>query len=242
MLRVLLISLLIALCPLSAAYAHPHVYIDVTLEVTVDGTGISSIRQNWLFVGDYGKQLARDGDTNGDGEFDTRETDTLVRSYLLPLSSSRYCTVINVDGHDYFAQSVGQPEASVVNGRLSLSFTMPVTIPAAGNTRVAVRVYDETRYIDFAMRDYAILKAGGGVEVQAEDAFDFERYSVATRSPALYLSIRMTRHHDSVQGDAAAGAPAELGGLEPAGFVGGLAGDNPFASAGSSENPFYGSQ
>lgn len=64
-----------ALLPWTAptAWSHPHVFIEVRIEVELDARGIEGIWQHWTFDEYFSAWIIEEFDTDGDGKFSDEE-------------------------------------------------------------------------------------------------------------------------------------------------------------------------
>ncbi|MFW5786155.1 MAG: DUF1007 family protein [bacterium] len=53
--------------------AHPHIWIDSTVDFEFDRSGISTVRVTWLFDEFYSADMILSFDANGDGELSAAE-------------------------------------------------------------------------------------------------------------------------------------------------------------------------
>jgi ABC-type uncharacterized transport system substrate-binding protein len=149
-----LVPACIALAWLSApaAWAHPHVWIDMRSSVNFNDKGaIDAIGVAWTFDEFY-SQFATDGlDKNKNGKLDAGELQELATTYAKNLKEYQYFTFVQTDGK---AAETGQPtnaKAVFNNGQLTFAFRLPLKAavdPAA--QKLTFSSFDPTYYIDIA--------------------------------------------------------------------------------------------
>lgn len=136
----------------AAAFAHPHVWIDMRSSVnftpqgTVDAIGVS-----WTFDEFY-SQFATDGiDRNKNGKFDPAELQDLANAYAKNLKDYRYFMFVQTDGKLSETGAPTNAKAVFDRGQLTFAFRLPLTAavdPAA--IKLSYSSFDPTYYIDIA--------------------------------------------------------------------------------------------
>ena len=161
--RCLAVALAALLAP-TAASAHPHVFIDIRVEVRFDDAGnIEAFEQTWLFDEMFSVFIADDMDGDGDGLPDEGELDRYMVDIMRELRDYDYYTEVEKDGADTALELTGEMTAKYDGANLEISFEVsPATPLAATGGVVRYRVYDPTYYIDIlhAEADDAIVLAG----------------------------------------------------------------------------------
>lgn len=140
----LLAAVVVGLSVTGPASAHPHAWIDVTVDVLFDPAGkVAALRQTWLFDEFY------TADTVQKGQRD--RMDRLVTRILGNLREYDYFTVVTAaDG----AVALGTPtehSARMRGPRLSMTFTTPLVRPVA--PPLTYSVFDPFYYIEMLHAD-----------------------------------------------------------------------------------------
>jgi ABC-type uncharacterized transport system substrate-binding protein len=156
------------------AGAHPHVWIDLRVEVVFDGAGaVEAIRQAWLFDPYYTVFATEGLDGDGDGRPDPEKLAELLRENLSNLAEYRYFTEASADGA---ALAFEPPEGAVSamrGDRLEMSFLLPLAEPAEADG-FAYRIYDPTYYIEMLHAEQPpavrLLEAPAGCDYRIEPA------------------------------------------------------------------------
>lgn len=121
------------------AAAHPHAWIDVTLEVLFDPAGrVTALRQTWLFDEFY------TADTVQKGERD--RMDRLVTRILGNLREYGYFTVVKAGGRAVPLNAPVAHSARLDGHRLSMSFTVPLAQPVSAP--LTYSVFDPFYFIE----------------------------------------------------------------------------------------------
>lgn len=128
-----------ALSATGPAAAHPHAWIDVSVEVRFDPAGrVTALRQTWLFDEFY------TADTVQKGERD--KMDRLVTRILGNLREYGYFTVVKAGGQAIPLNGPVDHSARMEGHRLSMTFTVPLAqaVPAP----LAYSVFDPFYFIE----------------------------------------------------------------------------------------------
>jgi ABC-type uncharacterized transport system substrate-binding protein len=143
-----------------AAEAHPHVWIDVSAELTVEGGLLSSVVVEWTLDPMLSAVLIHDFDGDRSGALEAAEQQALAANAFADLADYGYFAHLRADGrpvgfagHEGFAARI--EDARVVY-RFALLPAAPVD-PAA--QAVALAFYDESFYIEMTYDDEAVAFA-----------------------------------------------------------------------------------
>lgn len=151
MLRVLCcLTLLIVSLP---ALAHPHVWVVARAEVLyAPGGKVAGVRHAWTFDETYSTYVTQGLDKNNDGKLTPDELEDLAKTNVESLAEYDYFTVLKANGAK---QALGAPRdyaMSVVDGLLTLRFTLPLKVEAP-NRLSALEVYDPTAFVSFSIAE-----------------------------------------------------------------------------------------
>lgn len=135
-----------------AAYAHPHVFAEASLEVVASNDGnVSELRNVWRFDELFSSSVLMDFDTNTDLKLDHDELLEIANTIRTSLADYDYFTFITRDGKPV---EIGKPEQFHVDyqdNQLLVFFSVSpkTSLQAAG--KLTFGVYDPTFYtsIDF---------------------------------------------------------------------------------------------
>jgi ABC-type uncharacterized transport system substrate-binding protein len=140
-----------AILALSAAtaWAHPHVWIDMSSDVVFDDKGqVTAVNIEWTFDDGYA-QVALDGlDTDGDGVYSATELEALTRENMDSLKDYDYFLHAFADGKPLRIQPAKDPGQIYSNERLTLYFTVPLEKPVdPKKSDFYYRIYDPEFFI-----------------------------------------------------------------------------------------------
>jgi len=141
------------LCPLGLlrpALAHPHVFIDNTVDFVFDGGGkITGLRMTWVFDDVFSDELLGDFDANHDKDFDAAESRKIAATIWPNMKPFHYFTYVWVDKKDLGLILPSDFKASAAKGIVTFDFL--VALPAPVDPRkqsIAVEVYDHEFYVE----------------------------------------------------------------------------------------------
>ena len=134
------------------AAAHPHVWIDVSVDFKLDSGGrLASVRQSWTFDEMFSSYAVFGLDTNGDGVYSAEELAPLKDEMISSYRPQGFFSKAVFGGADVV---LTEPEAAELRvapqGALILSFTQRPPSPEtmAGET-FRLQVRDPAVFIDF---------------------------------------------------------------------------------------------
>lgn len=140
------------LAPLPAA-AHPHVWVTTKaeLEYAPDGA-LTGVRHAWTFDPGYSAFAAQGLGAAGDGKATPDELAPLARENVESLAESGYFTRLKAGSRKLEFGEPREPRLSLADGRLTLTFLLPLKAPAqAGAAAVTLEVYDPTYFVSFSL-------------------------------------------------------------------------------------------
>ncbi|MEX0694001.1 MAG: DUF1007 family protein [Rhodospirillales bacterium] len=142
------------------AFAHPHVYADVRVQVQFDETGqVYAIDQQWLFDEFYSVFATSGADMDGDGKPDQNALDAVLAENMSHLEDYHYFTRVMSGDTRITTGKATNATTRVIDNRLEMSFRLPVTAPVAiRDMPLRYAIYDPTYYIEMvhAETDQAI--------------------------------------------------------------------------------------
>ncbi|MEM6901918.1 MAG: DUF1007 family protein [Pseudomonadota bacterium] len=144
----LLMAAALALTPISQGKTHPHAFIDITVEAQFDEAGqLTALEQTWLF--DVAYTAFALFDLRGKTAEEQQATlDAIVGQNLTELAAFDYFTEIR-QGDDIIATGTAIKQGTaLVNQRIEMRFTLPVTDATNPGTPVTYEVFDPTYYIE----------------------------------------------------------------------------------------------
>lgn len=72
------------------AFAHPHVWVNTSLELLIEGKKITGIRAHLSFDEMYSTSFLMDADTNGNKKLDQNETQEIIQAVFLDNQKDLY--------------------------------------------------------------------------------------------------------------------------------------------------------
>lgn len=144
----LLAAVFFALFGVTAAQAHPHVWVDAAAEIVYDGSGnIAAVRNAWTFD-DMFSTFAVQGLAQTDGTY-TRETlAPVAKVNIESLTEFDYFTFGKANGQKLKFEPPTDYWLSYADKRLTLHFTLPLKQPVPARN-LMIEIYDPTFYVDF---------------------------------------------------------------------------------------------
>lgn len=159
----------------SPVSAHPHVFAEATLEVTVDQQHqVQSLGHVWRFDDLFSSTVLLEFDENGDLLLDDAELKKVAATVYDSLADFDYFQFVSADGKDVAMKAPDQLIATYENDQLTILFQSRPVEPLDLAGTVAFGVYDPTFYtaIDFYEDGNMIVKGlpdGCGREVVRPD-------------------------------------------------------------------------
>lgn len=140
------------------AIAHPHVYIDVALEIVIKNGTILGVRHVWTFDDFYSASAVDGLDTNKDGVLTRQELHELAKTNMEGLKEFNYFTFASLAGAE---QKVADPKLEdsfheFKDSKLSLTFFLPLANPILMDAKgISFAVYDPSFFIAFEIKSDA---------------------------------------------------------------------------------------
>jgi ABC-type uncharacterized transport system substrate-binding protein len=129
--------------------AHPHVFIDYTVDFVFDQSGLVGIRTEWYFDEMYSSMLLQDYDVDNNGMFSPDEIVVTERDAFSNLENYNYFVDITMQSTCYKVEKVKDFSADVRDDRVVYTFFIPYMVQVTGSYQdVEVCMYDETYYVD----------------------------------------------------------------------------------------------
>ncbi len=129
------------------AVAHPHVFIDARLEVTVapDGT-VAKIANVWRFDDAFSTMVVMDFDKNGNRKLDQDELDGLSQTILTNTGDYNWFQSVVKDGKNVALAAPKRMVTEMQDGQLLVLFEIRPAKPLQLSGKVDFGVYDPTFY------------------------------------------------------------------------------------------------
>jgi len=150
------------LSTMTMASSHPHVLPTVRTDLKFSPAGhVTAIQYTWLYDAAYSTFAGRDIDTDKDGTISAGELAAFAKSQIDALSEHSYFTTVTTPAGGF---DLGPPESYAVeklgDGRLQLSFTIPLKTTPAVDKQLTVELYDPNFFAYFTMADDGVRLVG----------------------------------------------------------------------------------
>ncbi|GGA98347.1 hypothetical protein GCM10011491_28260 [Brucella endophytica] len=131
----------------SLAVAHPHVFAEARLEVTVapDGT-VEKLAHVWRFDDIFSSTVLMEFDKNGDLKLDQKELDELGKTINESIAEYKYFQTVLSDGKDVPMARPAHLIADFPDNQLLIMFESKPEKPLKLDHTVSFGVYDPTFY------------------------------------------------------------------------------------------------
>jgi ABC-type uncharacterized transport system substrate-binding protein len=144
-----LLAATLLLTPPGTADAHPHAWIDMTVEVVFDQGKVGALRETWLFDDYYTAYATEDMDEDGDGKPDDHRLRALLEENMRNLAEYNYFTQVTSGGKNLAFGKVAEMSSRMNGTRLEMTFLLPLAAPLDVRERPMVYgIYDPTYYIE----------------------------------------------------------------------------------------------
>ncbi len=140
----------------AGASAHPHVFAEARLDVTVENDNVATLHHVWRFDDLFSSTVLVEFDKNGDMKLDEDELKEVAETVYASLADFGYFQLVTQDGKDVAMQAPDKLIADFVDNQLIILFeSKPKSaLPLKGT--VDFGVYDPTFYtaIEFTEDEY----------------------------------------------------------------------------------------
>lgn len=133
-----------------AAQAHPHVWVDGSIALNVEGGKLASITNVWTFDAPFSAFATQGLDKNHDKKLSAAELKPLSETNMGALEPYHFFTYVTAHG----AQSeFGPPQhfgLVMAKKRLTLTFTLPLAEPVAFDADTEIDVLDPEYFVAYS--------------------------------------------------------------------------------------------
>jgi ABC-type uncharacterized transport system substrate-binding protein len=132
------------------AFAHPHVWTDMTIKVLFDENGQAyGLHQTWLFDDYYSAYAVEGTDLDGDGIPDQEELDEIMKVNMSHLKEYGYFTEATSRDEVLKLKPITDMSTRMVQNRLEMSFVTPFERPVSvAGQSFTYAIFDPTYYVD----------------------------------------------------------------------------------------------
>ena len=152
----------------TAAFAHPHVFVDAKVMALFDEKGFAGVLNRWTYDEIYSAAKIATADRNRDGKLSDEESEILKPAILAELERSNYYNYI-LSGSEFLeAKPVKNINILVENNRLVLDFKVPFSVPVGADySMLVIVVADPSNYIKVTSdMENADVSAPGSIDVE----------------------------------------------------------------------------
>jgi ABC-type uncharacterized transport system substrate-binding protein len=135
------------------AQAHPHIFVDVDLQIEVASDGVAKrLRYEWAFDEMY-SAFAIQGLPRSNGKPSAEALRKLAEEMIDKLDDVDYFTRATAEDHELQAIAEHGAQATFEDGRIRLSFSLLLRSIKGEARRVDVRVFDPTYVVAVTLKD-----------------------------------------------------------------------------------------
>lgn len=166
---------LAALAVAAPAFAHPHVFAEARLDISVTDNGnVEALRHVWRFDDLFSSTVLVEFDSNQNLELEPEELEEVASVVFESLAEFNYFQVVTAQGRDVDLEAPRRMMADFVDEQLILLFETKPQEPLPLEGKISFGVYDPTFYtaIDFTEDSYLTVQnmpEGCGSEVVRPD-------------------------------------------------------------------------
>ncbi|HTY69882.1 MAG TPA: DUF1007 family protein [Alphaproteobacteria bacterium] len=182
-LRLFVATMLCAGLP-SVADAHPHAWIDVTVDVLFNASGrVTGLHERWL-LDEYYSAYVTAGYVGRNGQTDHNKMAALLQRSMKNLAEYTYFTKVTTGSVAVPFAAIEDASAQMRGRRLELAFLLPLAAPANVNDEPLVySIYDPTYYVE-------VLHADRRDAIQLVDAPRDCHYRLIPPKPSIESVMR----------------------------------------------------
>lgn len=139
----------------SVAFAHPHVGIDVSMELVYTGKVCTGFWQEWTFDPVFSAMLRGDFDMDRNGRFDEREQRAVHDGAFTNLRKYGYFTLLRRGDRRTSPEAIRDFSARIAGDRVTYRFFVPLTDREGGGD-FNLAVFDTTFYTNVEYSPQAV--------------------------------------------------------------------------------------
>jgi ABC-type uncharacterized transport system substrate-binding protein len=147
-------ALVLALAPLPAM-AHPHVLPEVHASIVFNGSGgVTALRQVWTYDPAYSAFVMRGKEPSAGNNLSEADLKAFADTQAAALAEHGFFTVASTpDGQVELAPPQQYAAVQRSDGRLELSFTLPLAAAQAGRSGLVVEIHDPNYFAYFTIAE-----------------------------------------------------------------------------------------
>jgi ABC-type uncharacterized transport system substrate-binding protein len=149
-----LASLALAVLASEPAAAHPHVWVTSRAEIVYAPDGrVTAVRHSWTFDRAYSAFITQGLDANKDGKLTSEELEPLAKENTQSLVEFEYFTILKANGAKQAFDAPRDYAMSIANEEATLTYLLPLTMPAAAHRTLTLEVADPSYFVAFTMAE-----------------------------------------------------------------------------------------
>lgn len=152
-----------ALLPVTAARAHPHVWVKMRAKLLYENAAVVAVQQSWVFDELYTTMAIQGLDKDGDGTYSRQELAELATINIEGIQEFDYFTDVRLGEKRLALKERDDYWLEHKDGVLTLHFTVNLEAPVLAEADgFSLSVYDPTYFIayEFAKTDAVALGPG----------------------------------------------------------------------------------
>ena len=162
-------ALVLALAPVSAI-AHPHVLPEVQASIVFNGSGgVTALRQVWTYDPAYSAFVMRGKASSAGNSLSEAELKAFADTQVAALFEHGFFTVAATpDGQVEMGRPQQYSASQGSDGRLELTFTLPLAATQAGRSGLVVEIHDPNYFAYFTIAEdgVSLENAPSGCDVK----------------------------------------------------------------------------
>jgi len=131
-------------------FAHPHVFIDNTLQAVFSGRELVRLDFHWSFDELFSSMILQDYHPDSAGHFTAGQIAGIKKEAFDNLKNYHYFLALFLDDKALKLPPIADFSVSVDGNSLVYSFSLPLALDVGGSGRtLGVVIYDDTYYVAF---------------------------------------------------------------------------------------------
>ncbi|MFW5807667.1 MAG: DUF1007 family protein [Spirochaetota bacterium] len=144
------------------AAAHPHVFINNSIEIICSDTGVRGIRNVWEFDEIFSRSIIDDYDLDRSGTFSEKERKDVYDNAFINIKNFNFYTHVHCRGKEISHEAVTDFVPHISDGKLIYEFIVPLDLSVGPGDHLDVCVYDDSYFIAFTEPDGKVLVKNTG--------------------------------------------------------------------------------
>ena len=146
----------------TSALAHPHVFVDATVEIVFDTAGkMTAVRNIWQFDDAFSEYAIQGLDKDDDGKLSDAELKPLAKVNVDSLKDFDFFTYLTVAKNTATFVPPEEYWLEFHGGRLTLFFTLPLKKPVAVGPKTMLEIFDPEYFVAFEFAKTNPVKLDG---------------------------------------------------------------------------------